>query len=102
MFTDSSKYIENCSNILDHEKFVKITDDLTKDIECKIQQCIRKIKNKVSKAEYLQLYPTGSFLRKFYRTAKNHKLPNVGNIAELSFRSIVSNIGTASYYLSKY
>ena len=33
---DSSKYIEECSSILDNEKFIKIADDQTKRIECKI------------------------------------------------------------------
>ena len=89
-------------SILDNEKFIKITDDPTKRIECKIQRRVRKIKNKISKKEYLQLYPTGSSPGKFYETAKIHKLPNGGNITELPLRPIVSNIGTASYYLSKY
>ena len=99
---DSSKYIEKCLSIFDNEKFIKITDDPTKRIECKIQRCVRKIKNKISKTEYLQLYPTGSSPGKFHGTAKIHKLPNGGNITELPLRHIVSNIGTASYYLSKY
>ena len=67
-----------------------------------IQWCVRKIKNKISKTEYLQLYPTGSSPGKFHGTTKIHKLPNGGNITELPLRHIVSNIGTASYYLSKY
>ena len=57
---------------------------------------------KISKAEYLRLYPTSSSPRKFYGAAKIHKLPNGGNITELPLRPIVSNIGTSSYYLSKY
>ena len=99
---NSSKYIAKCSSILDNEKYIKITDDPTKRIEWKIQRCVRKIKNKISKTEYPQLYPTGSSPGKFYRTAKIHKLPNGGNNIELPLRPIVSNIGTASYYLSKY
>ena len=57
---------------------------------------------KISKTEYLRLYPTSSSPRKFYGAAKIHKLPNGGNITELPLRPIVSNIDTASYYLSKY
>ena len=67
---DSSKYIEKCLSILDNEKFIKITGDPTKRIECKIQRCVRKIKNKISKKEYLQLYPTGSSPGKFYELPK--------------------------------
>ena len=33
---DSSKYIEEYLSILDNEKSIKITDDPTKRIECKI------------------------------------------------------------------
>ena len=62
---DSSKYIEKCLSLLDNEKFVKITDDPTKSTECKIQRCVRKIKNKISKTEYIRLYPTGSSPGKF-------------------------------------
>ena len=50
---NSSKHIEIFLSILDNEKFVKITDDLTRRIECKIQRSARKIKNKTSKTEYL-------------------------------------------------
>ena len=46
---NSSKYIEKCLGLLDNEKFVKITDDPTKRIECEIQQCVRKIKTKLAK-----------------------------------------------------
>ena len=96
---DSSKHIEKCLSILDNKNFVKITDDPTERTECKIQRCNRKIKNKISKTEYLQLDPTDSSPGKFYGTAKIHKLPNVGYITELP---LVSNIGTSSYCLSKY
>ena len=46
---DSSKFIEKCLSILDNEKIVKITNDPMKHIECKIQQCVRKIKTKLAK-----------------------------------------------------
>ena len=81
---DSSKHIEKCLSILDNKNFVKIPDEPTERIECKIQRCNRKIKNKISKTEYLQLDPTDSSPGKFYGTTKIHKLPNVGNITELS------------------
>ena len=73
-------------NILHNEKFVEITDDSMKRIKCKIQQCVRKIKNKISKIEYLQLHASISSPGKFYRTVKIHTLPNSGNVAELPLR----------------
>ena len=62
----------------------------------------QKKKKKISKTEFLQLYLTGSLPRKFYGTAKIHKLPNGGNITELPLTPIVSNNGRASYFVLKY
>ena len=64
----SKKYMKKCLSILDNEKFVKNTDNPTKHIECKIQRCGRKIKNKISKIEYLQPYPIGFLLWRLNRT----------------------------------
>ena len=44
----------------------------------------------------------GSALGTFYGTAKIHKLSPNDTINELPLRPIVSNIGTATYPLSKY
>ena len=77
----SSKYMPNFLDILDSEQFVKIYDNRTKPIEGKIQRCIRKIRNKVSKDECSKIYPTGSSPGKFYVLAKMHKLPK--NIKDL-------------------
>ena len=64
----SKKYMKKCLSIPDNEKFVKNTDNPTKHIECKIQRCGRKIKNKISKIEYLQPYPIGFLLWRLNRT----------------------------------
>ena len=48
-----------------------------------------------------RLYPTGSNTVKFYDAAKLHKLPTFGTVDQLPLRSIISNIGTASYQLLK-
>ena len=99
---DSSKYTEKCLGLLENNGFAKITDDPTKRIESKIQRCVRKLKSKITKEEYSKLYPTGSNPGKFYGTAKIHKLSYNDSIDQLPLRPIVSNIGTASYHLSKY
>ena len=67
-----------------------------------IQKAVRKIKNKLSPKEYLNIYPTGSSPGKFYGTAKKHKLTPTGTIDDLPILLIISNIGTASYQLAKY
>ena len=77
----SSKYTQNFLDILDSEQFVKIYDSRTKPIEGKIQRCIRKIRNKVSKDECPKIYPTGSSPGNFYALVKMHKLPK--NIKDL-------------------
>ena len=48
------------------------------------------------------MYPTGSFPRKFFGTARLHELPMNGVIHDLPIWPIVSNIRTASYYFGKY
>ena len=51
---------------------------------------------------YSKIYPTGSAPCKFYGTARIHKLSPNDTINGLLLRPIVSNIGTATYHLSKY
>ena len=65
-----------------------------------MQRCVRKLKSKITKAEYSKLYPTGSNPGKFYGTAKIHKLSYNDNIDQLPLRALVSNIGIASYHLN--
>ena len=81
--------------ILNTKQFFKLQKDPTKNIEMKIQKTVRKIKNKLSPKEYLNIYPTGSSPGKFYGTAKKHKLTPTGTIDDLPIGLIISNIGTA-------
>ena len=60
------------------------------------------MKLKLPSSIYSKIYPTGSAPDKFYGTAKIHKLSPYDTINELPLRPIVSNIGTATYHLSKY
>ena len=73
-----------------------------RNVQSKIQRYLRKLKSKITKDEYSKLYPTGSKPGKLYGNAKIHKLSYNDTIDHLPLRPIVSNIGTASYYLSKY
>ena len=102
VIVDSSKYTEKCLGLLKNERFLKINDDPTKRIGSKIERCVRKLKSKIAKGEYSKLYPTGCNPGKFYWTTKIHKLPYNDTIDQFLLRPIVSNIGTASYHLSKY
>ena len=89
--------------MLNSNQFKKLDHDPTKAVENKIKRALRKIKHKLSKQDYIRLYPTVSAPGKFYGTAKKHKMPINGTIKkDLPLRSIVSNIGTASYHLAKH
>ena len=99
---DKGKYAEKCMKILSSKQFHKLQKDPTKNIETKIQRAVRKIKSKLSPKEYLNIYPTGSWSRKFYGTAKKHKLTPTGAIDDLPIRPIMSNIGNLLYQLTKY
>ena len=68
--------------------------------ENKFQGSIPKIKHKLTKQEY-QKY-SGPSTGKFYRAAKQHKLPSKRAIENLPLRPIRSNIWTVSYQLAKY
>ena len=62
-----------------------------------MQRTLRKIKNYFDGKEYKKLYPTSSRPDLFYRAVKVHKLGKEEGLNELTIRSIISNIGTATY-----
>ena len=65
----------------------------------KIQRADRKIKNKLSPKEYLNIYPSGSSRGNFYGTAQKI---NLHQLELLTIDPITSNTGTVSYQLAKY
>ena len=50
----------------------------------------------------MRIYLTSSAPEKFYGTAKKHKIPVNRTINDLPLRTMISNLGTASYQLAKY
>ena len=82
--------------------FWKRIEKLTKRIDKRIQRCVRKLKSKITKDEYSKLYPTCSNPGKFYGPAEIRKRSYNDTIDQLPLGPIVSNIGAASYHLSKY
>ena len=91
------KYTEKHMKIHNTKQFCTLQKGPTKTVEVKIQGAVRKIKNKLSSKEYLNIYPTGSSPGKFYGTAKKHKLTPTETIDDLPICPIISNIGTALY-----
>ena len=91
------KYMEKCLPILNTNQFVELNSDPTKTTKRKLQNVLRKIKSKFSPNEYKQFYPTGSSPRKFYGTAKIHKLSQGDQVEKIPIRPIISKIDTATY-----
>ena len=83
---DSSQFMKKCLNMLNSDNFIKLTDDPTKSIEGKIQRAIRKMKSKLIKDEYNNVYPTGSAPGKLFGTVKPHKMVKNDNIDNLPLR----------------
>ena len=99
---DRGKYTKECLDILNTIQFWKLNKDSTKTMERKVQYILQKTNSKLTINEYKQLCPSGSSPGKLYGTAKFHKLSNDDNVEKLPIRPIISNIGTATYYLAKY
>ena len=97
-----SAYLEKCFTLLNTSRFSKLTKDPTHATERKIQRVVRKMKFRLPSNIYSKIYPTGSAPGKFYGTPKIRKLSPNDTINGLPLRPIVSNIGTATYHLSKY
>ena len=96
-----SAYPEKCFILLNTSQFNKLTKDPTHAAERKMQRVVRKMKLKLPSNIYSKIHPTGSAPRKFYGTAKIHKLSLNDTINELPLRPIVSHIATATYQVSK-
>ena len=95
--------VEKYFSIISTSKFKKLDENPTVSYEAKIQRTLRKMKSRLTLQEYNKVYPTGSIAGNFYGTTKFHKLPELGTtVDQLALRPIVSNIGTASYYLAKH
>ena len=96
------KYHENCLELLNDDQFTKLNHNPTIKIKAKIQRVLRKIKTYLTSQKQSPLYPTGFCPRKFYDTAKIHKILFTGNVHKLPIRPMVSNINTSTYELAKY
>ena len=79
---------------------MKLDKNPTVSYEAKIQRILRKMKSRFTLPEYNKVYPTGSNAGKLHGSAKIFKLTESGTVDQLPPRPIISNIGTASYYLA--
>ena len=95
-------YTDKSFSILNSSQFTQLNHDPTEKFEQKLQRFIRKLKPKLPSNIYSNICPSVSCPGKFYGTAKIHKMSPNDNVQHLPIRPIVSNIGTATYHLSKY
>ena len=88
--------------MLELGQFKKLEKDPIKTTENKIKRTLQKIKNYFDEKEYKKLYPMGSRPGLLYETVKVHKLRKGEDLNEVTIRSIISNIETATYETAKY
>ena len=80
-----------------------LQNDPTKTFQTNVQNTLRKMKKKFTKAEYKQLYPSASQPGLFFGLAKVHKLKDgQTDVKDLPLRPVISNIGTTTYQVSKH
>ena len=100
---NKSDYIEKCENFLNGREFERLQNDPTASFQTKVQNLLRSMKNKFTKAEYQQVYPSSSQPGLFFGLAKVHKLKDdQKSVENLPLRPVISNIGTSTYQISKY
>ena len=98
-----SDYISKCESFLGSKEFQLLPDDPTSSFQKNVQDTLRAMKSKFSKAEYSKLYPSASQPGLFFGLAKVHKLKDgQADVKDLPLRPVISNIGTATYQVSKY
>ena len=89
--------------MLTSKQFVQLQDDPTTKFEGKVQRKLRDLKKRFTEEEYRKIYPSSSRPGRFCATAKRHKVTeDCTDAKELPLRPIVTNIGTATYGISKY
>ena len=100
---DKCDYLEKSKHFLDGLEFHKLETDPTKSFQARVQRTLLKMKNSFTPNQYKRLYPSSSRPGRFFGLAKVHKLKDGDrNVSNLPLRPVISNIGTATYELSKY
>ena len=95
-------YVNKGEAFLNGPEFEKLDNDPTKSFQKQVQDTLLSMKNKFTKKLYKKLYPSSSRPGLYFGLAKVHKLKDSRNVDELPLRPVISNIGTATYELSKY
>ena len=116
---DRTKYIEKAEEFLGGREFVELTEDPTKTFQSYVQRTLRSMKNCFDSKTYDKIYPSSSRPGLYFGLAKIHKIAARLNVLEdrqeplspaerievtrhLPLRPVISNIGTATYELSRH
>ena len=99
---DRSIYVNKSENFLNGPEFEKLEHDPTKTFQRQVQESLLSMKKRFNKKLYKKLYPSSSRPGLYYGLAKVHKLKGSNDVNQLPMRPVISNIGTATYELSKH
>ena len=106
---DRNRYISKGEEFLNGPEFVEIDEDPTKSFQDKVQRSLLAVKKCFDSSTYDRIYPSAARPGLFYGLAKVHKISSrIGRedadalTEALPLRPVISNIGTATYELSKY
>ena len=96
-------YVTKAEAFLAGPEFEKLDSDPTASFQRQVQQALLSMKKKFTKRKYKKLYPSSSQPGLYFGLAKVHKLKDDSkSVNELPLRPVISNIGTATYEVSKY
>ena len=96
-------YNAKSTMFLSGNEFEELMDDPTQSFQDRVQQTLLGMKKRFTDAQYKRLYPSSSRPGLYFGLAKVHKLKNdTDSVEQLPLRPVISNIGTATYELSKY
>ena len=98
--------VQECDSAILLQEFIELQNDPTKSFQTKVQDTLREMKKSFGPAStYEKIYPSSARPGRYYGLAKLHKIANrldeAGIVDELPMRPVITNIGTATYELSR-
>ena len=86
---DGNKYL----TLFHTNQLIKLVKDPTKRNRGKVQRMLQIIKSKLTKSNYLKLYPAGSNTAKVYDIVKLHKISKGNSVDQPMLTPVTFNIG---------
>lgn len=96
-------YVNKSMAFLRGDEFECLESDPTKSFQARVQRVLLSMKKNFTPTQYKRLYPSSSRPGLYFGLAKVHKLRDDSrDVDHLPLRPVISNIGTATYHVSKY